>query len=386
VEKIKVFHVVTLLELGGAQQNTLFTVSHLNRDKFEVGLICGLGGYLDEEAKKIPQLKVYFVNELVRPIHPLNDFIALIKIYKILKKEGPQIVHTHSSKAGIVGRIAAWLLGVPCIIHSIHGFGFNPFQKIWTRKLFIFLEKWIGKFTERLIAVTKENIQEGLSLGIGKAEQYTLIRSGVDIKKIKKEAENSNPELLRKELGISPQSKIILNVAPFKIQKDPVTFIKMAGLVLQNIPQVQFLMVGDGELRTNIEKEIKKQDIEKNIQLLGWRRDIPQILQISDLFVLTSLWEGLPRAAVEALIVGNPVIAFAVDGLKEIIKNNQNGFLIPPSQVNEMAEKIVQILQDQSLLQSLKKNASQTIDDSFDIYNMVIKQEELYQKLTRITQ
>lgn len=381
MKKIKVFHVVTLLELGGAQQNTLFTVAHLDREKFEVGLICGKGAYLDEEAKKIPQLKLYFINELIRPIHPYYDFIALIKIYKILKKERPEIVHTHSSKAGIVARSAAWIAGVPYIIHSIHGFGFNPYQKFLVRKIFIFLEKWIAKFTHILIAVTQENIKLGVALKIGKVEQYALIRSGVELQKIRREAQNSKPNHLREELKISPESKIILNVGPFKIQKDPVTFIKIAGMILQNIPEVQFLMVGDGELRNNIEREIKKQGIEKNIQLLGWRRDIPQLLQISDLFVLTSLWEGLPRAAVEALIVGNPVVAFAVDGLKEIVKNNQNGFLISPNQMNEMAEKIVQILKNKSLLESLKKDAIQSIDNSFDIHNMIHKQEELYQKL-----
>ena len=291
---MKVFHIITLLELGGAQQNTLFTVAHLNRERFEVGLMAGEGALLDEEAKKIPNLLLYFLPNLIRSVNPIRDIIALVQMVRILKKEKPFIVHTHSSKAGILGRIAARLAGVPFIIHSIHGFGFNPYQNFFARKLFITLEKWMAHFTHCLIAVTKENIEEGLRLGIGKKEQYTLIRSGVNISKIQEKARKTDSASLRKILGIPEGAKVILTVGPFKIQKNPVAFVQLAKRVLQNIPEAQFLMAGDGELRENVMQEIMANGLEKNVKLLGWRKDIPQLLAASDLFVLTSLWEGLP--------------------------------------------------------------------------------------------
>lgn len=394
-EKIKVVHIITLLELGGAQQNTLFTVTHLDREKFEVVLICGPGGVLDEEAGKILNLKIYFLEKMVRSVQPWKDIVCLWQLIQILKKEKPQIVHTHSSKAGILGRLAARWVKVSTIIHTIHGFGFNPYQTIFSRSLFIFLEKWIAKITNVLIAVSENNIQQGLDLGIGIANQYRLIRSGVDIQEIRKRAKNSDPITMKKELGIPQEKKIVLMVAPFKIQKNPTAFVQCAQRVIPLFPEVRFLLVGDGELRKSLELLVEKgsiritrsQNVTQNlelkshIQFLGWRRDIPEILSMTDLFVLTSLWEGLPRAAVEALVIGKPVVAFAIDGLKEIIKNGENGFLVPPNSLDELSERIVQILRDENLAKKLSEKCLKTIDDSFDIHQMVGQQEELYLSL-----
>jgi glycosyltransferase involved in cell wall biosynthesis len=298
-----------------------------------------------------------------------------------LKLEKPDIIHTHSSKAGILGRFAANLAKVPVIIHSIHGFGFNPYQKFFVRRLFMFLERWTAKFTDSLIAVSSRNIEEGLMLGIGTKDQYVLIRSGVDIQKIRKRASSCDTACLRSQLDISEEAKIVLNVAPFKPQKDPVAFVKLARSVSKEIPGVQFLMVGDGQMRSNITQRIENLKLQETVKLLGWRRDVPELLHLSDVFVLTSLWEGLPRAAVESLIVGKPVVAFAVDGIPEVVKNGENGFLIPQGSLDLMSEKIVQILSDQGLRETFSKNASKTIDTSFDIHRMVSEQDALYSKL-----
>lgn len=381
MKKIKVVHMITLLELGGAQGNTLFTVTHLNREKFEVVLICGEGGIQDEEAKKIPKLKIYFIKNMVRPIHPLKDFLCLIELFRILKQEKADIVHTHSSKAGILGRIAARMAQTPVIIHSIHGFGFNPYQKYWVRKLFIFLEKWIAKISDILIVVSSKNIKDGLKLGIGKKEKYRLIRSGVDIQKIKNRAETSDSQSLRKNFGIPSEKKVILTVGPFKIQKDPLNYVRLAKKVSDQFSEVKFLMVGDGELREKIELLIHDLKLENIVTLLGWRKEIPELLKACDLFVLTSLWEGLPRAAVESLIVGKPVVAFGVDGVPEVVQNGENGFVLAPGNLDEMAEKIIRILKNHDLKEKLSQQALKSIDDSFDIHKMVRQQEELYAEL-----
>src|SRR3989344_6523179 len=237
MKKLKVAHVITLLEMGGAQGNTLFTVTRLDRKDFDVLLIAGKGGVLDDQARAIPRLKTYFLPNLIRSIHPLKDFLCLLDLRRILKEEKPDIVHTHSSKAGILGRIAAKLAGTPVIIHSIHGFGFNPYQKFFTRRLFIILEKWIAKFTHCLIAVSEENIRQGLSLGIGEKSRYTLIRSGVDIQDIRRRTETSDAKALRKSLAIPEDEKIVLSIGPFKLQKDPVAFVECAARVLKEFPK-----------------------------------------------------------------------------------------------------------------------------------------------------
>ena len=233
--------------------------------------------------------------------------------------------------------------------------------------------------TDVLVAVSQNNIEEGLCLCIGKREQYELIRSGVDINTIKMEANAANiVEIKERDLGISRESKVVLSIGPFKIQKDPVSFVDIASMVLKEVPETIFLWAGTGELHQQVVSQIDKYEIRGNVQLLGWRDDIVDLLKICDVFVLTSLWEGLPRAGVEALIVGKPVVAFAVNGVPEIIKNNQNGFAIPPGKKVDFAKRVIEILKDEKLYKKLSENAAKTIDESFDINIMVEQQEKLY--------
>ena len=380
---IKVIHIITMLEMGGAQGNTLFTVAHLDRNKFQVGLISGPGGILDDEAGRIGGVDLKFVPPLVRSIHPIKDLFALAALTKVLRRERPDIIHTHSSKAGILGRMAATAAGVPGIIHSIHGFGFNPYQKPYVRWLFVFLERVMAKFTHVLIAVSEENIATGLRLGIGSESLYTLIRSGVDIQNIKRAAAASDAADLKRKLDIPRDARIILSAGPFKLQKDPIAFVECAAKVARQVPNVRFLWSGDGELRTRVEKKIGELRLDGVVKLLGWREDVPALLNLCDVFVLTSLWEGLPRAAVEALIAGKPVVAFSVDGLPEIVKDGRNGFLLSPGNHEAFAAQVIRLLKDQELYQRFSAEAAHTIDSSFDIHFMVRQQEQLYDRLVR---
>jgi glycosyltransferase involved in cell wall biosynthesis len=379
--KIKVIHVITMLEMGGAQGNTLFTIGHLDRSRFDVGLVCGPGGILDEEARRITGLHLHFIAALVRPVHPIKDLLALIALIKILRQEKPDIVHTHSSKAGILGRLAAKAANVPVIVHSIHGFGFNPYQNSFVRRLFVFLEKRIARFTNVLIAVARENITMGLRLGIGSEKLYTLIRSGVDIQSIRAAVDATDTPVLKQQLGLPPGAKVVLSAGPFKLQKDPVAFVDCAAKVAAVVPQVVFLWSGDGELRPLVEQRVRELKLENVVKLLGWRKDIPALLKVCDVFVLTSLWEGLPRAGVEALIAGKPVVAFSVDGVPEIVRDGRNGFVLPPGQHDDFARRVVALLEDQQLYDRLSAEAARTIDSSFDIRFMVHQQEELYESL-----
>jgi len=381
--KIKVIHIITMLEMGGAQGNTLFTVANLDRCKFDVGLIAGPGGILDQDAKAIPDLNLTFVPALIRQVQPVKDLLALIALTKILKKERPDIVHTHSSKAGILGRLAARAAGVPRIIHSIHGFGFNPYQKFFVRWLYIFLERWMARFTTVLVAVAEENIRAGVRLGIGNEKVYALIRSGVNIPKIRQALDATEPATLKQQLNLPADSKIVLSVGPFKYQKDPVAFVDCAHQVSKRYPNVKFLWSGDGELRLDVEKRIRELQLENVVKLLGWRKDIPALLKLCDVFILTSLWEGLPRAGVEALIAGKPVVAFAVDGVPEIVKDGKNGFVLAPGSHDEFANRVSRLLESQELYDKLADEAARTIDSSFDINVMVKQQEQLYEQIAR---
>jgi len=323
MRNIKVCHIITMLELGGAQRNTLFTVEHLDKTKFTTLLITGPCGILDKEAAHIPGIKTFFVPEIVRQINPLNDLMAVYKIYNILKAERPDIVHTHSSKAGILGRIAAWMARTPVIIHTYHGFGFNDFQNIFVKYTFIFVELLTNIITTKFIAVTKMDILKGVKYGIGSSSKYFLIRSGIDVSKYS--ANKVNIEAVKEEINIPVNAPLVTTIGPFKPQKNLADFIKACALIAAGNANAYFVMIGDGEQRPAIESLIKALKIESRVKLLSWRNDIERILAATDVFVMTSLWEGLPRAIVEAMCAGKPVVANAVDHLDLLLLQHRQG-------------------------------------------------------------
>ncbi|OGR56854.1 MAG: hypothetical protein A3I11_04120 [Elusimicrobia bacterium RIFCSPLOWO2_02_FULL_39_32] len=371
-------HIITSLEVGGATKNTLHTVANLNRERFEVSLVHGAEGYLVNETKNIKNLKSYCAKYLIRSIHIFKDVLCLFELAKIIRECKPDIVHTHSSKAGILGRIAAYISNTPIIIHTIHGFGFNPYQNPITRKLFILLEKWAAKINQILIAVCEDNVRVGLALGIGSKKKYRLIRSGVDLQGIRDQLKNSNVADLKKKFLIPFNSKVVTSIAALKTQKNPFGFIRIAKDIEQQVKESQFLMVGDGNLRLETEKNIKIAGLENKIKILGWIENIPDILAVSDVIVMTSLWEGLPRVAIEACAAGKPMVAFAINGLCELLKNGENGFLIEPNNYTKMADKIISILKDDNCIHRLMLNCQSSIDESFDINKMIQQQEKLY--------
>jgi glycosyltransferase involved in cell wall biosynthesis len=203
----------------------------------------------------------------------------------------------------------------------------------------------------------------------------------VDLQKIKSSVDITNRDALRDELRLPRDAKIVLSVGPFKVQKDPIAFVDCAAKVANRVPNVKFLWSGDGELRPQIENRIRELHLENVVQLLGWRKDIPALLKLCDVFILTSLWEGLPRAGVEALIAGKPVVAFAVDGVPEIVRDGANGFVLQPGHHTEFAEKLTRLLQEDHLRDEFSEEASRTIDSSFDIHVMVRQQEQLYEQI-----
>ncbi len=378
-EKINVAHIVTKLELGGAQQNTLYTVQHLNKDKYKPMLIYGTGGMLDHIANTLHQeVKTCPIPQLIRRINPIKDWKAFKELKRLFKEEKVDIVHTHSSKAGILGRWAAYFARVPVIIHTFHGFGFHDYQNFFVKRFFIFLEWITAKITDKLVAVSEENVKKGLHYKIGKKEQYTVIHSGIKFEAFLDV--NVDIEEKKKELGIDINSHVVGMIACFKPQKAPLDFVKMAEIVTCEVPGVQFLLVGDGVLRPKLEGLIKEKSLKNKVILAGWRNDVPQIMRIFDIFVLTSLWEGLPRVIPEALISGKPVIATAVDGNKEIIKDGESGYLVSPKDVKSMAEKVIFLLRNKEKAIQIGEKGKELINNSsFNIDVMVKKQEKLYE-------
>ncbi len=382
--KIPVVHVITLLELGGAQQNTLHTVAHLDRARFQPYLLCGPGGILDPEARQLNDVPVFFIPDLVREIRPHRDLGALQQLRRRIRHirrrhpHHPAIVHTHSSKAGILGRWAARLEGVPRVVHTFHGFGFHPQQRPWVRWAFQTAERLTGRITDRFIVVSRQNMKTAARLGIAGESRMVLIRSGIAI-----EAFQDAPEgrwTARRSLGLEADDPVVLMVACLKPQKAPVDYVAVAHRVSEVWPQCRFLLAGDGILRPRVEEAARALGLKDRFRLLGWRRDIPQLLHASDLLVLTSRWEGLPRVLPQAMAAGLPAVVTRVDGSPEAIADGVNGFVREPGDIEGMAQAVLTLLRDPDLRRRMGTEGRRRVGE-FDIHEMVRRQEELYQQL-----
>jgi glycosyltransferase involved in cell wall biosynthesis len=376
--RLSVVHIITKLELGGAQQNTLFTVSHLDAARFHPVLITGEPGLLDQEARKLAGVEFYQVPSLVRPIRPLHDLLALVVLTRLLKRLKPLIVHTHSSKAGILGRWAARLAGIPIVVHTIHGFGFTRYQHPVLRRLLIAAERGAARWTTRFFAVSEANRRQGIELGLFPAERCTVVRSGVDLAALRET--RVDRESKRQELGLQPGQPVVGMVAPLKPQKAPLDFVRVAALVHRARPDAQFLLVGDGELRAAVVDEAERLGLSGLFHLVGWRRDSAEIMRCLDIFVLTSLWEGLPRVYLEALASSVPVVGTRVDGAAEVIQDGVNGYLLPPGDIRGLAERVLLLLAHPDGAARMGRNGA-SLPPEFDIREMVRQQEREYERL-----
>ncbi len=373
--KIKVFHIITMLELGGAQKVTLQTLAGLNRDIFSAGLITSPEGMLLEEAKDIKGITLYTLKNLVRPISPFKDLKAFFSIYKILRKEKPHIVQTHSSKAGIVGRWAAFFARIPLIIHSVHGFSFNdylPFIKKW---FFTILEKITSKITSYYFIDSKENILAGEKHKLFRKKNFVQIKPGIDLRQfIEAHIEKA---IEKKKIGIPSESAVVEMVACLKSQKAPLDFARVAALVLKEIPSTYFILVGDGELRNELEGLVKELELGKHFKILGWRRDIVQLIGLCDIMMLTSLWEGLPTVLPMARAMKKPIVATRIDGNKEAVVEREHGYLVEPHDIKIMAEKVVYLLKNPEIMKKMGKRGAVAVEE-YDNETMIQKQEQFY--------
>ncbi|MFQ5768974.1 MAG: glycosyltransferase family 4 protein [bacterium] len=376
--RIRVLHIITNLPVGGAQDNTLLTVERLNRKKFDVSLMCSSEGRWLQRALQIKDLNLFFVDALTRKIQIVNDFIAFWKIYKIIKNGKFTIVHTHSSKPGFLGRIAAKLAGVPVIIHTIHGFPFNDFMNPIVKTFFVIVERFLSKISDKLVTVSHLNLEKAVKLRLAERSKFVNIYSGIDFEKFDVKV---NVQTKRRELGILNSEKIVGMVGRFSVQKAPLDFIKAIPEILKARHDVRFVLVGDGELRAKINKLSKKLGIDSKLHILGFREDIPELLQVFDVFVLTSLWEGLGRSLTEAMYTGRPVVATNVEGVPELVKNGETGILVRPKDIHSIAQGILTLLSDEPRAKYLGQAAKHRITNSFRADTMIQELENVYHQI-----
>jgi glycosyltransferase involved in cell wall biosynthesis len=341
-----------------------------------VGLVAGRGGLLDEEALAIRDADIRIVPWLRHPISPFRDVLAVARLAAHFRRARVHLVHTHSSKVGIVGRLAARVAGVPAVVHTVHGWSFNDTQRPAVRKLYTAFERAVGSFTDRIVVVSESDRDRGLAAGIGRLDRYRLLRSGIDPSIYRLPA--TPREETRAALGFFPGQTVVGTLACLKAQKAPLDFVEAAAAAHARDPEMRFFLAGDGELRPAVEERIRERGLEGVVRLLGWRRDVPDLLHAMDLFLLTSRFEGLPRAVLQAMAAGVPVVATDVDGTPEVVRDGVTGDLVPPADPVAAADRLVALARDPGRRARYAERAREVLKESFDVNRMVTELEELY--------
>ena len=384
--KIKVAHIIARMITGGADENTLFTMEGLDKNKYEVDLI--MGEEFDESIfnrVKNNNFNIIQIKGLKWKLNFLYDPIVLIKLIKLMRKNRYDIIHTHTTKAGILGRIAAYISGVPVIVHGLHGSTFQAFNSGLFNWLLFLFERLTGRFTDAYISVSKILSENYIKKGIGKKENYYTVYSGMELGKFYHAREKIDYEEKREELGIKRKDFLIGNVARLEARKGHQLLIDAFRNVVEKQKDggVKLLIIGEGNKRKYLENYVRKLNLRNKVIFTGYREDVEELMAIMDIFVLTSLREGLPRVLVQAAAVGMPSIVFNVDGVPEIIKDNYNGFLVKVKNVEQLENRIVKYMNNKELVSLHGRNGREFIEDKWSIKGMVDRIDKIYQNLVR---
>lgn len=373
---IHLLHVITQLELGGAQQTTLELLRRLDRARYQLTLAASPGGPLEDDARAIPGLDVETFPSLVRSVHPWRDVRTLGELTGFIRKRRFDVVHTHGSKAGILGRWAAHLAGTPVICHTIHGFAFHPHQPAWVRRAYQAAERMTARITTRLVAVNRHDMRTSLSLSIGRPDQYRQIPYGIDLERF--HPNGLTPQTARMRLGLHPERPTIGAVACFKPQKAPWDFLAVCARLKALVPNIQCVMVGDGQLRPFVEQRRRSLGLDETVHLLGWQRDIPTLLTACDVCVLTSRWEGLPVSVLEAQAMGVPVVVTDTGGVRDCLEDRVSGFIVPIGDVEALAQRTAALLRRPEMARSIAAQASVNAARHFSVDRMVREIDAMY--------
>ncbi len=380
---MKICHVITRLVVGGAQENTIFTVNGLKDKGHDVDLVSGPTtgpeGSLEKQVNTEKGINLIIIKEMVRNINPVYDIICLFKLIILFREKRYDIVHTHSAKAGILGRIAAKIaFRKTAIIHTVHGLSFHEFQSPLRNALYITAEKIAAVFTDRFICVGGIMKEKSLKAGIGGEEDYSIVYSGFDIRPYLEA--DKNRELKRKSLGIKENEKAIGMVGRLYHLKGQEYLMAAFAEVVKEHPDTKLLIVGDGILRADLEAFARENNISRKVIFTGLvpPSEIPGFISAMDILVHTSLREGLPKAVAQGFAGGRPVLAFDVDGARELVVNDKTGYLIPPKNTLMLTEKIKFLLKHPEISYKMGEDGRNVVTSLFPVEKMVDSIEKIY--------
>jgi len=383
-EPLRVLHIITRLIVGGAQENTLLSVEGLDKlSEYEVTLATGIDngpeGDLLERARRTTRLIV--IPELGRSINPFADLKAFWKLYRLIRNGRYHIVHTHSSKAGVLGRIAAKLAGTPIIVHTLHSLVFHEYQPWVVNRLWRAVKKLCAPMTDHFISVSEIISQKAIAAGIDRSEKFTTVYSGMELDWFLKA--EADPIAVRREFGIPDDALVVGKIARLFPLKGHDQLMDAAPAIVKRHPDVRFFLVGDGVLYDHLRKRALDAGILNNFVFAGLipRERIPEMLSVMDVLVHTSLREGLARVLPQALAMGKPCVSFDIDGAPEVVIPDETGYLVRPGDSVGLADAIARLLDDPELRTRMGAAGRRKVDPAFRAETMVNEISKVYKKL-----
>ena len=379
--KLKIAQVITRMDWGGAPDIVRILCEYLDTS-YEVKLIIGPSEHLTEKTGLFLQNfreNIIVVPYLKREINPLWDFLALTKLFLVFKKEKFDIVHTHTAKAGFLGRIASWMAGIHQVIYMPHGHVFYGYFGLLMSKIAINLERFVAYLTSTIMVSTELEKRDLIAFKVTTPEKIIVINSGLELENYKDVVVDVQSK--RDKLQIEEDVSVIGMISRLEPVKGPGYLIEAAKIVIEQIPKIKFLIVGDGSLRKDLESQCEDLGILDEFIFTGWKEDVRSILSMLDILVLPSLNEAVGRVLIEAGACGIPVIATNVGGVPEIVRNKQTGILVPPRSPELLAQAIIDLITNEHRRHEMGIAAKGWIDDRFSACRMVERVSKSYKEL-----
>lgn len=373
MRKIKVLEIIDQPFLGGGQVNLLSLAESLAKEMFEVAVCSRGGGPLAEAVQKlgIPHFAVSFRKALDRSI--LREIRAVLADHRF------DIVHTHGGVAGIYGRLAAHQSVTPVVIHTLHGIHYLHYRNVFTRFASIFLERYFSRFTNALIFVSDSDKKKGEKFKLASSSKMVVIKNGIDFSAcIDRSKKAINKEIIRRDMSVDKTHQVVGTVARLHRQKGLLYLLQAAEIISRTIPSTRFVVAGGGPLKRKLEMLNRQQGLENVVRFLGERTEALEILSLFDIFVLPSLWEGLPYALLEAAALAKPVVASNVDGISELIQDGKTGILVPARNPERLAGAIIELLQDRRTASYLGENLQASLSKEYTLTRMIQETQALY--------
>lgn len=368
--RVKVLLLLTLSEWGGAQHIVYLLAKHLS-DEYDITVACAPGGALIEKLRN-ESVCVVEIPQLTRLPSPWCDLRALFRLYLWMRRERFDLVHTHSTKAGLLGRLAAKLAGVPAVLFTAHGWAFTEGRTWWKRWLLAQVERMTTRLTTKIICVSEHDRELALQFTVAAPQNLVVIHNGIDpVPFLQASGARVQQEL---KLKGGPVLTFVGRLAP---PKDLLTLLK----AFERIRGGSLILVGDGPLRLQVEQFVRRRSLNDRVALLGARTDIPEILAASDVFVLPSRWEGLPLTIIEAMMAGLPVIATRVGGVSELVEDGVTGFLVPPRDPVALAKAIQKLFDDEELRLKMSQAGRKKALREFTLDRMLAETQRVYEEV-----